>query len=191
MKNFKKLLALFLALVVSSCANMTDLPTAQRVDLNSYVGKWYQVAAIPAWFQKDCTGETTAEYELTTDNQIKVTNRCVAADGYVKTANGMARINSKYSDNSKLEVTFVNIFGLWVWLFGGDYWITHLADDYSYSVVAEPSLKYLWILSRNSTLDSAKLKELELNIKNLGYETCNVIITQPGEFKNKTLCSLN
>lgn len=191
MKNFIKIMPLLLVLILPSCANLTDLPTVKNIDLNSYVGKWYQVAAIPAWFQKDCTGETTAEYELTADNEIKVTNICQTTNGGINTANGMARINSKYNENSKLEVTFVKILGLWVWLFGGDYWITHLADDYSYSVVAEPSLKYLWILARNSTLDSGKLKDLELSIKNLGYETCNVIITQPGEFNNKTLCSIN
>ena len=40
--------------------------TAPHVDLNRYLGTWYEIAAFPQSFPKGCTG-TTATYSLRAD----------------------------------------------------------------------------------------------------------------------------
>jgi Lipocalin-like domain len=38
------------------------LPTVSSVDLTRYVGKWYEIARYPNWFEKEDIGDVTAEY---------------------------------------------------------------------------------------------------------------------------------
>jgi lipocalin len=46
------------------------LTVVDSVDLERYLGKWYEIASYPAWFQKGCTG-STAEYSLLPDGKIR------------------------------------------------------------------------------------------------------------------------
>ena len=48
--------------------------TVAAVDLNRYMGKWYAIASLPAWFQKNCHC-VTAEYSRQEDH-VKVVNSC-------------------------------------------------------------------------------------------------------------------
>ena len=54
-----------LVLPIASLAGQAPAPlqTVDRVDLDRYLGNWYEIARYPAWFQKGCTG-ATAEYSL-------------------------------------------------------------------------------------------------------------------------------
>tara|TARA_B100000315_G_scaffold14683_1_gene13394 strand:- start:271 stop:537 length:267 start_codon:yes stop_codon:yes gene_type:complete len=51
------------------------LEVVSYVDINRYLGKWYEIARYPNWFQEDCY-VVTADYELTKSGSVKVTNRC-------------------------------------------------------------------------------------------------------------------
>lgn len=48
---------LFLALPVHAGSDGTNAPliTVSAVDLNRYLGNWYEIASYPAWFQKGIT----------------------------------------------------------------------------------------------------------------------------------------
>lgn len=136
-----------------------NVETVKNVDLTKYAGKWYEIALYPNKFEKGCYC-TTAEYELTNKNYVKVTNTCKkdSIHGKVKSITGKAFVVKK-SNNAKLKVQFF-------FPFKGDYWIIDLADDYSYAVVSEPKMKYLWILSRTPQMKEeiyeSILKKLEL-----------------------------
>lgn len=173
-----------------SIAHATNPPTAKDVDLNRYLGRWYEVASIPQWFQKDCASNTTAEYSPAEDGLIRVLNSCVTKDGQVKSAEGRARIEDA-ATRSKLKVTFVRIFD-WVFAFGGDYWIFHHAPDYSFSLVGDPSLKTAWLLSRTPNLPAAVMLKAEAKFKELGYDTCEILtsVQSGGMQKRVPLCKL-
>lgn len=140
------------------------LPTAASVDLERYLGTWYEIARLPNGFETDCEG-VTADYARRDDGLIGVVNRCRvgAADGKLKTAKGRARIVDE-ATNAKLEVSFFGPF----W---GDYWILWLADDYSLSLVGEPEGRYLWILARTPTLDAATREAALSRLTAFGYDT--------------------
>src|SRR5579871_1687307 len=105
--------------------------TVAHVDLERYVGKWYEVARYPNRFERDCARNVTAEYAKRADGDISVLNECVKADGGVKRSQGRAKVVDKTS-NAKLKVTFF-------WPFYGDYWVIDLGEHYEYAVVSEPS----------------------------------------------------
>lgn len=121
--------------------------TVPQVDLQRYVGKWYEIANFPMFFQRKCAGDTTAQYAPQPDGNITVTNSCVTKDGNIDTAEGHATVVPG-SNNTKLEVSFFRPFK-------GDYWIIGLDPDYRWAVVGSPNRKYLWVLSRTPTLSDA------------------------------------
>jgi apolipoprotein D and lipocalin family protein len=161
----KKLMALLgMTLIIFGCAgNKQPLETVSYVALERYLGKWYEIASYPAWFQKGCTA-STAEYSLLQDGNIRVINRCRkdSPGGSLKEAKGKAEILDPET-NAKLKVWFF-------WPFKGNYWIIDLSPDYQWAVVGEPSRKYLWILSRTPTMDGAIYQEILERLPQKGYD---------------------
>lgn len=135
---------------------------AKSVELQRYLGRWYELARYEQGFQKDCDG-VTADYSLREDGKIRVVNRCRKPDGKEKDATGRAKI-VEGSGNAKLRVSF---FGP----FYGDYWVLDRAEDYSWAVVGEPSGRYLWLLSREAAPGEARVEELIGRARSLGYDT--------------------
>ncbi|MGZ3863319.1 MAG: lipocalin family protein [Bacteroidia bacterium] len=144
--------------------NLTCLMTAQPlktvpfVDINKYVGKWYEIASFPQRFQKGCHC-TTAEYTLSEQGYVIVENRCnrESVNGKQSYIKGKAFIE-KNSGNAKLKVQFF-------WPFKAKYWIIDLADDYSYAVVSHPNRKYLWILCRSPKMDDSIYNQILARLK--------------------------
>lgn len=175
------LVGLFLLGVVSAMSYAATQPvqTVESVNLERYMGKWYEIAAIPMFFERKCIGNTTAIYSLLPDGLVKVTNSCDVAKGKRMMAEGRGRVMDAKT-HAKLKVTFWHFLG-WRWIVGGDYWIIDLAPDYSYAIVGHPSRKYGWILSRVPVLPKETLQRLATHLKAQGYNACNFsMIPQKG-----------
>jgi apolipoprotein D and lipocalin family protein len=135
-----------------------------NLDLERYLGKWYEIARFPNRFERGCAG-VTAEYALNPDDTIKVTNTCHKGgpDGPVEVAEGKAKVVAP----GKLEVTFVP----WLPFAKGDYWVLHVDRGYSYAVVGEPSGKTGWILARNPELATEKYDKAVSVLESMGYDS--------------------
>ena len=143
------------------------LKVVPHVVLNKYLGKWYEIAHLPARFQEGCAN-TTATYAMSEDGSISVLNEC-RRNGKVKRAKGKAKVVDKNS-GAKLKVTFF-------WPFYGDYWIINLGRDYEYAVVGTPNRKYLWILSRTPQMADELFSQLAESVKSQGFNVNNLIKT--------------
>ena len=166
------------ALLLSACGTTTTarlklppLETVPSVDLQRYLGTWYEVASFPQSFQKGCTG-STATYSLREDGKIAVVNRCRlgSLQGEEKVANGRARVVDT-TTNARLEVSFFGPF----W---GAYWIIQLDPEYRYAVVGHPSRDYLWILSRTPVMDQAQYAQIISRLEEAGYVVERLVRTQ-------------
>lgn len=168
-------LLLTLAAVFATVVNdkKNDLEVVPRVDLNRYVGRWYEIARLPNRFEKKCADSVTATYSLRTDGKVEVVNRCRKSNGDYTTATGKAKIVDK-TTNAKLKVTFF-------WPFYGDYWILDLGENYEYAVVGAPDRKYLWILSRNRQMDERLYQQLLAKMSARGFKTEQMIKTPQPE----------
>ena len=170
----KTLLFLFcisglLGLTGMAAAQDKPLETVPSVDLQKYLGRWYEIAAFPQSFQKGCHC-TVAEYSLEKDF-IRVINTCRkdSSEGKVKRAKGKAFV-VKGSNNAKLRVQFF-------WPFRGDYWIIDLAEDYSFAVVGAPDRNYLWILSRTPQMDEGLYQEIVKRCADKGFDINKLVKT--------------
>lgn len=160
------------ALGLAACASLTAGPVGNRstpqpakpVDLKRYVGLWYELARYENRFERNCEA-VTAEYRSRPDGMIEVINSCRkgGVSGPLKIAKGRAKVVAA-SQEAKLKVSF---FGP----FFGDYWVLDHADDYSWSIVGEPSGRFLWILAREANPPAALRDSLEGRIRQLGYDT--------------------
>lgn len=169
--------ALFLAacllIVPAASARASEprpLETVPRVELERYMGTWYEIASYPQRFQKGCTG-TVAAYTLRENGQVEVLNRCNrdSLTGRLTVAKGRARVVDRAS-NAKLKVTFF-------WPFWGDYWVIDLGRDYEYAVVGHPNRQYLWILSRERTLAPDVYAGILERLRAQGYDTDRLRVT--------------
>ena len=151
------------------------LQTVSHVDVNRYMGKWYEIASFPQWFQKNCTA-VNATYTLRKDGDVDVLNQCQdkTLDGKLRSAKGKAWIVDRES-NAKLKVRFF-------WPFSGDYWIIDLGAEYQYAVVGHPKRNYLWILSRSRQMDPAEYDKILERLKQQHYDVTRLNKTlQPAE----------
>lgn len=109
------------------------------------------------------------------DGLVGVQNTCRqgGVGGEERTVEGKARVVAD-SGNAKLKVSFFGPF------YVGDYWVLDRAEDYSWSIVGEPSGRYLWLLSRTA-LPSVEIRETIMNrVRELGYDVSLVrAVEQP------------
>lgn len=150
---------------------LNAVSTVKKVELNRYLGKWYQIAYYPNSFQpKDC-GLTVAEYSLGKKGKIIVENTCYQDKaGTVVKKKATAKAWTVDSSNSKLKVRFF-------WPFTGDYWIVKLGENYSYSVVSDPKQEYLWILARYPEMSKAAYKEITDWLDKNGWDSGKLVVT--------------
>jgi apolipoprotein D and lipocalin family protein len=171
-----------LALLVAGLGVIAAVPRPGRrlpppkprkpVDLDRYLGKWYEFARYPAWFERGREG-VTADYSLRPDDLIRVVNSGHQGDplGPLRWAVAKAR-PLPGSGNTKLKIAF---FGPFFW---GDYWILDHAEDYTWSIVGEGSRRYLWILTRDP-VPSPELRALVLaRVQSFGYDPSRLHMTQ-------------
>lgn len=153
---------LLLSILFIGCGTKyPDLKTVASVDIEKYKGTWYEIARFEHFFEKGCKN-VTATYELKSDGDIIVINRCTnIKDNEQKEATGVAYAVDK--TNSKLKVSFFRPFY-------GDYYILDLADDYSYALVGSPSRELLWILSRTKTINNDIKNKILEKLPPLGFD---------------------
>jgi apolipoprotein D and lipocalin family protein len=170
MKTFTLFILNFIFMSLST--NSQPLQTVERVDLEKYMGRWYDIASYPATFQKGCRC-TTADYELAPGKKyIRVVNRCI------RFKNGRSKLSMIHgkafivegSNNSRLKVQFF-------WPFSGDYYIIGLADDYNWAIVGHPKRKYLWILCREAYMPTQTYNDILKIIREKGYDPNRLVKT--------------
>lgn len=169
LKFFKLLIITSFVLLFTACSSKNPpLQTVEKVELNKYLGTWYEIARYEHFFEKDCKN-VTANYSMMNEETIKVINRCTKIQTNEK-KEAMGRAYAIDETNSKLKVSFFRPFY-------GDYWVLMLDENYKYAVVGTPSREYLWILARTSKLDEKIKNEILEKLPSLGFDTSKLIWT--------------
>jgi lipocalin len=146
-----------------------DTTTVRQLDLQRYMGKWYEIARYNHWFEKGMT-HVIAEYSMQPDGKIRVVNKGIK-NGKLKEIIGKARQLHPKEYPGRLEVSFF----LW---FYGDYYILELDKDYQYVVIGSSTDKYLWIMSRTPQLPDETLQRILSMLERRGYDVSKLIMVE-------------
>jgi apolipoprotein D and lipocalin family protein len=166
-----------LGMATMAYAQTKSLHTVEKVELDRYLGVWYEVARKPMYFQNKCDRDVTATYTLNENGNVGVDNRCYSKDGKLNQSVGEAFIqNAPF--NTKLKVSFLPEAVRWLPVGRGDYWVLKIDDDYQTVLVGEPRRRYLWVLSRSAQPDHAVVKEYLDYAQSVGYDISDVIHTK-------------
>lgn len=155
------------------------LKTVPEVDLGKYAGTWYEIARLPNWFQRDCSGQVKATYSLNSDGTIKVVNTCEDLNRRKdRTAEGVARVAKEGAEtNAVLEVRFAPGFTSFLPFVWGDYRIIALGQEYEYAMVGTNDRKYLWILARRPSISSELFQSLVKEAESQGFDVSRIVRT--------------
>ncbi|XP_011622146.1 temperature-induced lipocalin-1 [Amborella trichopoda] len=145
------------------------IEVVRGIDLQTYMGRWYEIASFPSRFQPKTGINTRATYTLKEDGTVNVLNE-TWLDGKRSYIEGSAYKADPKSDEAKLKVKFYVPPFLPVIPVTGDYWVMYLDEDYQYALIGQPSRRYLWILCRQNQMDEEVYNQLLDKAKEQGYD---------------------
>jgi lipocalin len=154
-----------LASMFTGCesSNKVDNTPVHSLDLNRYLGYWYEVARFDHPFERGIY-YSMARYTMREDGKIDVLNTGIK-DGRAEESKGIAKTTEV---PGLLRVSF---FGP----FYSDYRVLMIDDDYQYALVGGHNHKYLWILSRTPQLDEATKASIVAEADRRGYDVNRLI----------------
>ena len=160
---------LAIALTSNATAQEAPVQTIASLDVNRYVGTWYEIAKYPNRFQKQCASHTRAQYLTNADGSLQVINRCVTREGETLEAIGQAHQVGGAS-SPKLQVRFAPAWLSWLPWVWGDYWVIDLDKDYQLAAVSDAKREYLWVLSRHKQVDAKTYQALLTRMAAQGFD---------------------
>lgn len=142
--------------IVLGDAAAVVLAPAPTVDLNRYLGTWYEVGSVKQFFSLGLVN-TKAVYSLNPDGSVRVENsgNYFFDNGPVSRIVGVALPVD--TTNNKLNVTF---FGPASDNPPGNYWIVDLDPEYQWAIVSDPSGFSGFLLTRTPVISDELYREL-------------------------------
>ena len=162
MKRFLKSFWLLLLAGVCRAGVPLDSQPMPQLDLKRYMGRWYEIARYPKWFERNCHA-VTADYALQADGTVSVLNSCRKGSVTGRLTTAKAKAWSVHPSQSRFKVRFF-------WPFNGPYWIIAVDPEYRWAVVGHPKRSSLWLLSRTPRLDPAVEDAIMKKLLALGYD---------------------
>ncbi len=174
----KSFVILFFSMAFSAYTKAADIKDKFQVDLNKYIGLWYETARTKNKFQDNTLNHkglsygacfnSTARYQLDSSGRIKVFNTCFrkAKTGkvYKDTIRGLAS-GQNDPEKRRLKIAFgsgvAQFFQRAISGGGFPYWIYCLGPInkkglYDWAVVSGPDKDYLYFLTRDKQISNKK-----------------------------------
>lgn len=174
--TIKQLISIPLALgltllTLNACRSIPKGASAVKpFDLKKYMGAWYEIARFDYKFEKNLNN-VTASYSLNPDGSIKVDNK---GFNYIKKMWKQSVGKAKPAGDLKEAKLRVSFFGP----FYSAYNVIAIDTSYKYALVAGKRKRYLWILSRETSIpENVKDEYLKL-ATSIGYKTDGLIWVQ-------------
>ncbi|XP_008794329.1 temperature-induced lipocalin-1 [Phoenix dactylifera] len=145
------------------------MTVVKGLDVERYMGRWYEIASFPSFFQPKNGENTRATYTLNPDGTVNVLNE-TWSNGKRDSIEGTAYKANPNSDEAKLKVKFYVPPFFPIIPVTGNYWVLYIDDGYQYALVGEPSRKYLWILCRQTRMDDEVYNLLVEKAEKEGYD---------------------
>lgn len=152
------------------------LASAAHVDLDRFVGSWFEIARLPERGDKDCVSDARATYART-DDGLRLLSLCRRENGTIRRSTGRAKLADDATQaRFKISYSHSALDALpFVW---SDYTIIDVADDYSTAIIGASDRKHLWLLSRKPTVGDTAHQDFLNKARAQGFDTSALIYTR-------------
>jgi apolipoprotein D and lipocalin family protein len=158
-----------IAIALYSCSSTIPkkVNAVNDFDKTKYLGKWFEIARLDFKYEKGLNN-VTAEYSVNDDGTIKVDNK-----GYnVKKDKWEESIGkAKFVKKDNVGMLKVSFFGP----FYSGYNVIAIDKDYKYALVVGESLKYMWILSRETKIPESIKADYLIKAQEIGYNISDLV----------------
>ena len=163
-----KLAAITLLLLITGCQSMPPIRTVDQVSLERFMGKWYVIASIPTFIEKNAYN-AVEQYRLEEDGTVQTTFTYNKGgfDGPLKTYRPRGFVRDPAS-NAVWDMQFV-------WPFKAEYRIIYLSGDYSLTVIGRTQRDYVWIMARTPAIAEAEYDRMVRFIEDQGYDVSQLV----------------
>ncbi|HYM47247.1 MAG TPA: lipocalin family protein, partial [Burkholderiaceae bacterium] len=151
------------------------LAGAAHVDLDRFVGSWFEIARLPDHRDKECASDARATYART-DDGLRLLSLCRRADGSIRRSTGRAKLADD-ATQARFKISYSpSTLDLlpFVW---SDYTIIDVADDYSTAIVGSADRKHLWLLARQPSIGDAARQDFLNKARAQGFDTSALAYT--------------
>ncbi len=169
-----------ISLVVAMAACLAGPASAQAPapaagdNFTRWEGRWYEVARLANWPQRNCGPEVAATFLRRTDGDISVIHQCRKTDG----SWGVAIGEGRFEQDAPARTLGVRFTSLWytappfTW---GDYYALALDLNARYVIFGSTDRDHLWILSQTRTIDDDVYQRAVAQAAALGYDTAKLV----------------
>ena len=165
----KNILLLSILMLLSACGsqNLKPIITVDFVDLERFMGDWYVIANIPTFIETDAHNAIET-YAMNDDGSIATTFTFSdgAPDGERKKYEPTGFIVDEQS-NALWDMQFI-------WPFKAEYRVIYLDDDYQTTIIGRTKRDYVWLMSRQSSIDDNSYVSLLAYLEAEGYDISKV-----------------
>ena len=158
---------LFLCISPVVFATNTPLRLYSPVDLEQFMGTWYEIEALPNYFQKGC--RCTTDQYLKEGSSYRLINQCQKTKKNNQLATSNAAITIiKNTGNAGINAQFV-------WPIKTNYYVIYHDADYRYCLVGNQARNKLWLMSRTTTMDEKTRQLLYKIAKQEQYDISKLV----------------
>jgi apolipoprotein D and lipocalin family protein len=157
-------------LVLLGGCTTTDLPpirTAERIDLQRFMGDWYVIASIPTFIEGDAYNAVES-YRLLEDGRVATTFSFNEGgfDGKRKTFTPTGFV---------LDAESNAVWGMrFVWPIKADYRIVYVDNNYRQTIIGRLKRDYAWIMARTPHIPPDEMQRLTTIVAEQGYDTAKL-----------------
>ncbi|MEM9173577.1 MAG: lipocalin family protein [Pseudomonadota bacterium] len=159
--------AMLLFTLLSGCASSPEkempITTVEYVDLERFAGRWYVIANIPTFVEKNAYN-AIEHYAVRDADTIDTT--------FSFNKGGFDGKRKSYTPVASVRPNTGNaVWGMqFIWPFKLEYRVLWLNDDYSVTVVGRSKRDYVWVMARSPQIDSSLREEIWAFLAREGYD---------------------
>jgi apolipoprotein D and lipocalin family protein len=152
-------------LLGNGCAQ-PPIPTVAHVDLERFMGRWYVIASIPTFIERDA------------HNAVETYRR--DADGTIATTFTFRRgtfdgAEVEYRPRGFVSDESAAVWGMrFVWPIKAEYRVVYIAPDYSQAIVGRSKRDYVWLMARSPAISASDYERHVERIRALGYDVAKL-----------------
>lgn len=149
-----------------------SMAVAKTVDLDKFLGSWYEIARKPVVTERSSFKNIRLEYTLQSENHLNLELRYQTKEGRIGQFHADIKIVNA-PDNSKFLIKYLP--SIFRYLRKGHHWIMRIDPQGQVVLIGNPNRKSLWLLARTPQLDE-NIIEQYLNIaKEAGFKLNDLI----------------